>query len=82
MRTIKGVVSSNKQDKTIVVTVHTYKRHPKYKKRYRISKKFYVHNPNNKKFELGDNVTFYESAPISKLKRFTLEAKEASKTEK
>ena len=40
MRAKKGIVSSNKQDKTIVVTVHTYKNHPKYKKRYRVSSKF------------------------------------------
>jgi small subunit ribosomal protein S17 len=82
MRTIKGTVSSNKQDKTIVVTVHKYKSHPKYKKKYRVSRKFHVHNPSNKKFEIGDNVTFYETAPISKLKRFTVEPKEAPKTEK
>lgn len=82
MRTIKGIVSSNKQDKTIVVTVHTYKSHPKYKKKFRVSKKFHVHNPSNKKFELGDSVTFYETAPISKLKKFTLEPKEAPKTDK
>jgi len=74
MRTMKGTVSSNKQDKTVVVIVHTYKSHPKYKKRYRVSKKFHVHNPSNEKFELGDNVTFYETTPISKLKRFTLVA--------
>ncbi|MFH1533443.1 MAG: 30S ribosomal protein S17 [Nitrospirota bacterium] len=74
MRTIKGTVSSNKQDKTIVVTVHTYKSHPKYKKRYRVSRKYHVHNSSNKKFELGDNVTFYESTPLSKLKRWTLDA--------
>lgn len=78
MRTIKGTVSSNKQDKTIVVTVHTYKSHPKYKKKYRVSKKYHVHNPSNKKFELGDNVTFYESTPLSKLKRWTLDTPKQS----
>ena len=77
MRTIKGIVSSNKQDKTIVVTVHAYKSHPKYKKKYRVSKKYHVHNPSNKKFELGDSVTFYESTPLSKLKRWTLEPKKS-----
>lgn len=72
MRSKKGEVTSNKQDKTIVVTVHSYKNHPKYKKRFRVSKKYHVHNPDNKKFELGDEVTFYETAPISKLKRWTI----------
>lgn len=72
MRFKKGNVTSTKQDKTIVVTVHRYENHPKYKKRYRISKKFHVHNPENKAFEIGDEVTFYETTPISKLKKWTL----------
>lgn len=72
MRTKKGEVTSTKQDKTIVVTVHTYKNHPIYKKRYRVSKKFHVHNPENKKFEMGEEVTFYETRPISKLKKWTI----------
>lgn len=75
MRTLKGIISSNKQNKTITATVHTYKKHPKYKKRYKSSKKYHVHNPSNKKFEIGDKITFYESTPISKLKRWTLEPK-------
>ncbi len=73
VRTKKGVVVSNVQDKTIVVKVDRYEMHPKYKKRYLISKKFHVHNPDNKKFELGDNVTFYETTPISKKKKWTIE---------
>lgn len=73
MRTRKGEVTSQKQDRTIVVTVYTYKNHPKYKKRYRVSKKYHVHNPENKKFEVGEKVTFYETTPISKLKKWTIE---------
>ena len=72
MRSKKGTVTSSKQEKTIVVIVHTYKRHPKYKKRYRVSKKFHVDNPENKKFTEGDKVTIYETRPRSKLKRWTL----------
>lgn len=78
MRSKKGIVTSQKQDKTIVVTVHTYESHPKYKKRYRVSKKFHVHNPDNKQFEMGDEVTFYETRPISKLKKWTLTRPEES----
>lgn len=70
MRSKKGIITSNKQDKTIIVTVHTYKRHPKYKKQYRVSKKFHVHNPMNKKFKIGEEITFYETRPLSKLKRW------------
>ena len=47
MRTKKGLVTSDKMNKTIVVSVHTYKSHPKYKKRYRITRKFYAHDENN-----------------------------------
>ena len=73
MRVKKGTITSQKQDKTITVTVHRYVTDPKYKKRYRKSKKFHVHNPDNKQFEIGDEITFYETKPISKLKKWTIE---------
>ena len=57
-------------DKTVIVTVHSYKSHPKYKKRYRVSKKYYAHAPEGK-FEIGDKITIYESRPMSKLKRWS-----------
>jgi len=69
MRSKTGQVVT-KTDKTLNVEVHTYKLHPKYKKRYRSTKKFLVHNPENK-FEVGDTVTFYETKPISKRKCWT-----------
>lgn len=72
MRSKKGTVSSTKQDRTLVVTVHRYENHPLYKKRFRISKNYHVHNPENKSFEVGDNVTIYECKPVSKLKRWTI----------
>ena len=46
MRTKTGIVTSTKMQKTIVVTVDTYKTHPKYKKRYKSSVKFYAHDEN------------------------------------
>jgi small subunit ribosomal protein S17 len=82
MREKKGTVSSNKQTKTLVVVVNTYKNHPKYKKRFLVSKKFHVHNPEDKKFEIGTEVTFYETRPLSKLKRWTLEKPVAKETTK
>ncbi len=72
MRVKKGIVTSNKQERTLVVTVHTYKNHPKYKKRYRVSKKYHVHNPENENFNIGDEVTFQETRPISKLKKWII----------
>lgn len=73
MRSKTGTVTSAKMDKTIVVTVHSYKTHPKYKKRYRVSKKYYAHDENNT-YKLDDTVTIYETRPISKLKRWSVEA--------
>ena len=71
MRTIKGVVVSNKMDKTIVVSVDTYKSHPKYKKRYKVTKKFHAHDENNSAKQ-WDVVTIKESRPLSRLKRWVL----------
>lgn len=69
MRTKKGTVTSDKMNNTIVVTVHSYKTHPKYKKRFRVSKKFYADDPGNT-CKVGDEVTITETKPLSKLKRW------------
>jgi small subunit ribosomal protein S17 len=75
MRTKKGVVTSTKMDKTIVVSVETYKNDPKYKKRFKVTKKFYAHDDNNQAKE-GDIVTIKETRPLSKLKRWVLVSEE------
>jgi len=71
MRTKKGAVVSTKMDNTIVIAVHTYKIHPKYKKSYRVTTKFYAHDEGNTCKE-GDIVVIKESRPLSKLKRWVL----------
>lgn len=82
MRSLKGTVVSNKMNKTLVVQIHRYKAHPKYKKRFRISKKFYVDDP-QAKHQVGDEITFYESPPLSRLKRWTVvPPKTSSKSQK
>jgi small subunit ribosomal protein S17 len=58
-------------NKTIVVSVHVYKSHPKYKKRYRVSTKFHAHDE-KEVCQLGDTVVIKETRPISKLKRWEL----------
>ena len=65
----KGKVVSDKMDKTIVVAVYTLKTHPKYLKKYRVTKKYKVHDPENK-YKVGDVVEFVQCRPISKNKRF------------
>lgn len=69
MRTKKGVVTSAKSDKTIVVSVDTYKNDPIYKKKYRVTKKFHAHDEKNACAE-GDLVSIKEVNPISKMKRW------------
>lgn len=71
-KTLTGVVSSNKTDKTIVVTVLSAKTHPLYKKKYSSRAKFMAHDEKNAA-EIGDKVIIAESRPLSKRKRFTLQ---------
>ncbi|EKD48364.1 MAG: hypothetical protein ACD_65C00001G0005 [uncultured bacterium] len=70
MRSKTGIVTSNKMKDTIVVKVDSYKEHSKYKKKFKVSKKFYAHNPGNT-CKMDEKVTIYETRPISKLKRWT-----------
>ncbi len=71
-RTLTGVVTSDKADKTIVISVHARKTHPIYKKQYSVSTKFIAHDENNEA-KVGDKVTVVETRPISRRKRFTLQ---------
>ena len=66
---LSGVVVSNKMDKTVVVSVSRFVKHPKYGKYYKVSKKYKAHDENNK-CQVGDKVSLIESKPISKDKRF------------
>jgi small subunit ribosomal protein S17 len=70
MRIKTGVITSNKMTKTLTVVVTSYKQHPKYMKRYQVSKKFYADCEDSSKFNIGDTVTISETRPISKLKRW------------
>lgn len=71
MRSKTGTVVSSKSEKTIVIRVDEYRTHTKYKKRYLVSNKFHAHDPENT-FKEGDEVTIYETRPLSKLKRWTV----------
>jgi small subunit ribosomal protein S17 len=70
-KTITGVVTSNKTDKTIVITAQTRKTHPLYRKQYTVNTKFMAHDEKNQA-EVGDKVVITECRPISARKRFTL----------
>lgn len=68
-RKFEGVVVSDKSDKTIVVAIERSKLHPKYLKRFAVTKNYKVHDPENK-HKAGDKVTFVECRPLSKDKRW------------
>lgn len=67
----KGVVVSDKMDKTIVVAVSSLKTHPKYHKKYKSTVKYKVHDAENK-FKKGDKVEFSQCRPMSKDKNHTV----------
>lgn len=71
-RTIIGTVSSDKNDKTIVVTVNTRKTHPLYRKQYTVSRKFMAHDEKNEA-KVGDKVAIVETKPLSARKRYALD---------
>jgi len=66
-----GVVVSDKMDKTIVVKVERLVTHPLYKKTIKKSKKYKVHDEENKA-KTGDKVKIMETRPLSKEKRWRL----------
>ena len=66
-----GVVTSDKMDKTIVVTIKTKKKHPLYGKTVNKSSKLKAHNESNE-CGVGDKVKVMETRPLSKDKRWRL----------
>ena len=71
-RTLTGVVTSAKRDKTITITVTSRETHPLYGKQYTVNRKYTAHDEKNEAGE-GDTVTIIETRPISKTKSFTLQ---------
>ena len=65
----EGTVVSNKMQKTIVVKVERFKLNKKYKKKYRVSRKFKVHDEKGE-YKIGDIVYFISCRPISKEKKW------------
>ena len=66
-RTLTGVVSSDKRDKTITVMITSRETHPLYKKQYTITRKYTAHDEKNEAHE-GDTVMIEETRPVSKTK--------------
>lgn len=70
-KTLTGIVTSDKRDKTITVTVTSRETHPIYKKQYTVNRKYQAHDEKNEA-NVGDKVQISEIRPVSKTKAFTL----------
>ena len=66
-----GRVTSDKMDKTIVVVVEDFVRHPLYGKPVKRTQKFKAHDEQNT-CKIGDRVRIMETRPLSKDKRWRL----------
>lgn len=77
-KVLSGTVVSDKMDKTLVVLVSRFVKHPKYGKFMKRSKRLKVHDENNA-FSEGDKVTIEQTRPYSKEKFFKVVSKEETK---
>jgi len=68
-RRLQGIVVSDKMQKTIVVKVERLVKHPLYKRRYKVHKKYKAHDEKGE-FKVGDKVIIEEFRPLSKEKRW------------
>ncbi|MBC7512418.1 30S ribosomal protein S17 [Candidatus Saccharibacteria bacterium] len=69
--TLTGIVTSDKRDKTITVTVTSRETHPIYKKQYTVNRKYQAHDEKNEA-HMGDKVQILSVRPVSKTKAFAL----------
>lgn len=68
-KVLKGIVVSDKMDKTVVVSVSRFVKHSLYGKFYKVSKKYKAHDETNE-HKVGDTVEIVSTRPLSKDKRF------------
>lgn len=66
-----GIVTSNKMQKSITVSVERRQKHPMYGKFIKLTKKFHAHDEENQ-CNIGDTVRIMETRPLSKSKRWRL----------
>lgn len=68
-RRLKGTVVSDKMTKTVVVAIDRYKEHKKYRKFYKVTKRYKAHDEKSE-YHLGDIVMIEAARPFSKEKRW------------
>lgn len=71
---LQGIVVSDKMKKTVVVEVERVKQHPKYKRRFKVHKKYKAHDE-KQEYHVGDKVIIEETTPYSRDKHFTVISK-------
>lgn len=71
LQTLQGIVSSDKRDKTITVSITYRETHPLYRKQYSDTRKYTAHDENNEA-HLGDKVEIVACRPFSKTKTYKL----------
>ena len=71
MRKLNGTIISHNMEKTAVVRVDRLKKHAKYLKFYRISKKFKAHDEKDE-YAVGDTVVIQETKPLSREKKWKI----------
>lgn len=75
-RVLKGVVVSDKMDKSVVVSIEYMRFYPKYERYARMNSRITAHNPPCIDAKTGDNVRIAECRPISKTKAFVVVGRE------
>jgi len=71
-RSVVGLVTSSKMNKSIVVNVERREKHPVYKKYIRLSKRYHAHDE-TEQCGVGDRVRLIETRPVSKTKRWAVQ---------
>lgn len=69
----EGSVVSNSMDKSVVVSIVSFKKHPRYGKYVRHTKKYMAHDEKND-CQVGDKVRIVETRPLSKNKRWRVQS--------
>ena len=69
--TLEGIVTSDKRDKTITVSIVSRETHPLYRKQYTKTRKYTAHDEKNAA-HVGDRVEIAMTRPLSKTKAYTL----------
>jgi small subunit ribosomal protein S17 len=73
-KTLQAIVVSDKMQKTVVVEVERIKEHPKYRRKYKVHKRYKAHDQ-NQEYHVGDKVLIEETKPISKDKNWRVISK-------